>query len=90
MATAAAIVGAQIIAADRRPALLCNENFMLRGAPVRERVVARHVSRQRICFAGADRGLDHPPDRVAVAAIGCANPQGLSSVTARVVAHRPC
>src|SRR5450631_3914288 len=66
MATASAVVGAQIIGAHDLTTILSDEHLVARRAPIRESIDARDIARQRVGFAGPEDRLDHAPNGIIV------------------------
>jgi len=63
---AALLVGLQKIRANNLGVLFRDEDFVAGSKPVIKGILARHLSRQRVCLAGANGVLQNRPDGVGV------------------------
>src|SRR6266849_10149973 len=60
------LVGLQKIRANNVGVLFRDEDFVPGSKPVIEGFLARHLSRQRVCLAGADRRFQNRPNEIGV------------------------
>ena len=63
---AALLVRLQKIRAENSGVIFRDEDFVPRSKPVVEGFAARHLSRQRVCLAGADRRFQNCPNEIGV------------------------
>src|SRR5882762_6434314 len=68
---AALLVSLQEIRAEDVRVFFRDKDFVTGSKPIIEGILARHVSRERVCLAGSDRGLQDRPDGVRVGGQRC-------------------
>lgn len=73
---ASALVWVHIVSPHHALADGCHEYLVLRGEPVRKRLAAVPVPRQRVCLAGHQYRLENAPHSVGIADLGMSNDQG--------------